>query len=227
MNQNKRRRFSAAAMLLCLIPLLLSQNKAIDEKMVREVEDWENQISAERQPPEVVLDLMGVEPGMVIGEVGAGRGRFTVHLARRVGESGKIYANDISETALDYLRFRCQKNDIRNVEIIMGEEEDPLLPEKSLDMIIMIWVFHMLNEPVPLMKNMLPSLKPDAPLIILAPPDYEIDEEIETMKGRLPAQRLTIRQRIEKAAVGSGFELVRTDDSLPKDTFFFLKAKSQ
>lgn len=205
---------------------LFSQTGKIDEEQVKRVESWEKRMNDERQPPELVMDIMELKPGMVIGEVGAGRGRFTVHLSRRVGDSGKVYANDISEEALNFLRFRCDRDGIRNIDIIMGEEEDPLLPENSLDMIFMVWVFHMLEKPVPLMKNMIPSLKPGAPLIILAPPDYEIDEEIKEMKGKLPPDRLTIRQRIEKAAADSGFELEKTDNSLPKDTFFFLKVKT-
>jgi len=58
------------------------------------------------QPPDRIMDAIGVKPGMVIGEVGAGRGRFTVHLATRVGGEGKVYANDIDADALAFLRDR-------------------------------------------------------------------------------------------------------------------------
>jgi SAM-dependent methyltransferase len=212
-------------LLLCPLNLIFSQVRKIDPETIKRVEASEKRINEERQPPDEVMDAIGLKPGMIIGEVGAGRGRYTVHLARRVGETGKVFANDIDENALDFLRDRCRRNNIQNIEIILGEEEDPLLPETSLDMIFMVWVFHMVEKPVPLMKNMLPSLKPGAPLIILAPPDSEIDHEIEEMKGKLDPDRLTIRERIEKAAEESGFELVRTDGFLPKDTLFFLQAK--
>ena len=213
-------------LVLCTLNLIFSQARKIDPETIKRTEAWEKRINEERQPPEQVMDAIGLKPGMIIGEVGVGRGRYTVHLARRVGETGKVFANDIDDKALDFLRDRCRRNNIRNIEIILGEEEDPLLPEKSLDMIFMVWVFHMLEEPVPLMKNMLPSLKPDAPLVILAPPDDEIDAEIKEMKGELDPDRLTIRERIEKAAAESGFELVGMDGFLPKDTLFYLKAKT-
>lgn len=61
------------------------------------LEEWEAK-TFEKQPPEKVMDAAGVEPGMVVGEVGAGKGRFTVHLARRVGPAGRILANDIDLT---------------------------------------------------------------------------------------------------------------------------------
>ncbi|MFC2156478.1 class I SAM-dependent methyltransferase [Acidobacteriota bacterium] len=191
----------------------------------QQYDDWEKKVNAERQPPEQVMDALGIKPGMVIGEVGAGRGRYTVHLAKRVGDKGKIYANDISETALDYLRQRISQNKITNIEIVSGKIDDPLLPERSLDMAIMIWVFHMMDQPIPMMKNLTPSLKPGAPIVIIAPPDYEIDEEIKEMKGKLDSDRLTIKQRIEKAAEEAGLEITKILTFLPKDSIFFLKAK--
>jgi predicted methyltransferase len=57
--------------------------------------------------PERVMDAVGIRPGMVIGEAGAGRGYFTFKLARRVGDTGRIYANDIDESALAHVRERC------------------------------------------------------------------------------------------------------------------------
>ena len=72
---------------------------------------WETSFERQtndRQPPAKVLPAIGVRPGLVIGEVGAGRGRYTVHLARAVGEGGKVYAEDINADGLDYLRRRCQ-----------------------------------------------------------------------------------------------------------------------
>ena len=58
------------------------------------------------QQPEMVMDTLGIKSGMIIGEAGAGRGYFTFKLAERVGETGKIYANDISRSSLNYLRNR-------------------------------------------------------------------------------------------------------------------------
>ena len=192
----------------------------------KRIEEWEKKINEERQPPEKVMDAIGVKKGMIIGEVGAGRGRYTIHLAHRVGYEGKIYANDIDENALSYLRERCQQNNIQNIEIILGKVDDPLFPEQSLDMIIMVWVFHMLEQPIPLMKSLRYSLKPGATVVILDPPDEEIDEEIKEMKGKLDPDRPTIRERIEKGAAEAGFELVRIETFLPKDSIYILKVNT-
>lgn len=196
------------------------------EVQSRRIEEWENKINEERQPPEKVMDAIGVKPGMIIGEVGAGRGRYTVHLARRVGNEGKILANDIDENALSYLRERCRRNNIQNIETILGKVDDPLFPEQSLDMVIMVWVYHMLEQPVPLLKNLRSSLKPGATVVILDPPDEEIDEEIKEIKGKIDPDRPTIKERIEKGGAEAGFELVRIENFLPKDTIYILKVKA-
>ena len=179
----------------------------------------------ERQPPDKVMDAIGVKPGMVIGEIGAGRGRYTVYLARRVGETGKILANDISERSLAYLKDRCQRLGFGNVETILGEEEDPLFPDNSLDMAIMVWVYHMLDKPDGLLKNLRPSLKPGATLVILDPPDKEIDEEFHVDRSDPNVKIPKIRERVEKSAAAAGFELVKVETFLPEDIIFILRAK--
>ena len=82
----------------------------------------------------MIMDSVGVQPGMIIGEPGAGRGYLTFPLADKVGEKGKIYANDISRQSLDVIEKRAKREGVKNIEIIMGEIEDPLFPEKNLDM---------------------------------------------------------------------------------------------
>jgi ubiquinone/menaquinone biosynthesis C-methylase UbiE len=176
-----------------------------------------------RQPPDKVMDAIGVKPGMVVGEIGAGRGRYTVYLARRVGESGKILANDINKRSLDYLRDRCRRLGFGNVETILGEMEDPLFPEDSLDMAIMVWVYHHLDKPDPLLENLRPSLKPGATLVIIDPPDHEIDGEFGIDRNDPNNTVPTIRKRIERSAEASGYELVRVETFLPKDLIFILK----
>lgn len=188
--------------------------------------EWEKSINTKLQPPEKVMDAIGVEPGMTIGEIGAGHGRYTVHLARRVGHEGKIYANDIDKDALSVVRERCQRENIVNVVAILGKEEDPLFPEKSLDMAFMVWVFHGLDKPGPLFKNIKSGLKPGAHLVIVDPIDSEIDMEREFVGEEIDPNRPTIKERVEKAAGEAGFEIIRVETFLPKDYIFILHVKN-
>jgi ubiquinone/menaquinone biosynthesis C-methylase UbiE len=116
--------------------------------------------------PEKVMDVVGVKPGMIIGEVGAGTGYFTFKLAKRVGDLGHVYANDISRSSLKSLDNRCERDGVTNIDTIVGKEEDPLLP-RGLDMVFIVNAFHDLANPVALLNNLAESLKPNAPVVII------------------------------------------------------------
>jgi len=77
--------------------------------------------------PEKLMDAIGVKPGMVVGEAGAGEGYFTFKLSRRVGETGKVYANDIVQRVLNVIEGRCKREGITNITTILGKVEDTLV----------------------------------------------------------------------------------------------------
>jgi SAM-dependent methyltransferase len=181
------------------------------------IEERGERYTNERQPPDKIMAAIGVKAGMVIGEVGAGQGRFTVYLARKVGESGKIYANDINESSLEHLRNRCKRLGFNNVEIIHGEVEDPLFPKDSLDMVFMILTYHHLAEPVALLKNLIPSLRLGATVVVVDP-----DPEKDKDRG---GRESTSEEKIRKEAGEAGFELVRIETFLEKDNIFILRVK--
>ena len=118
------------------------------------------------QPPDQVMDAIGVKEGMSVAEIGAGRGRYVVQFAVRVGESGKVYAEDIDADALAHLEKRCERWGLNNVETILGDVADPKLPEGELDLIFIISAYHHFDDPVELLKNARPALKEDGTLAI-------------------------------------------------------------
>jgi ubiquinone/menaquinone biosynthesis C-methylase UbiE len=118
------------------------------------------------QPPDKVLDAIGVRPGMAVAEIGAGHGRYAVQLAVRVGPGGKVYAEDIDAQALDHLRQRCRRWQLENVEVILGEVTDPKLPAGRLDLIWIVSSYHHFADPVALLRSALPALKPGGRLAI-------------------------------------------------------------
>ena len=93
------------------------------------------------QQPEKIMDIAGVKEGMIIGEAGAGSGYFTYHLSERVGNQGRIYANDIVRSELKKIRKHCLENKISNITTILGEEKDPLFPVEQMDMVLICgWI---------------------------------------------------------------------------------------
>jgi SAM-dependent methyltransferase len=163
------------------------------------------------------LDAMGVRPGMTIGEIGAGSGRVTFALARRVGDRGKVYANDIDAQALAELRGVCQRRGVKNIETLVGKVDDPLFPKAALDLAIIAIAYHHLEQPVVLLKNLAPSLKPGASFVILDPA-YD-------RTGDKDSDRPTTRERVESEAAQAGYELVAIDASLPRENIFILRLK--
>ena len=117
--------------------------------------------------PERVMDAIGLKPGMVIGEAGAGRGYLTFKLIGRIGESGKIYANDIDKGVLKSIRNRCERERIHNITTVLGEVADPRFPVNDLDMIIMLHAFHDFEKKVEWLKNAKKYMKPRATLVII------------------------------------------------------------
>lgn len=164
--------------------------------------------------PDKVMDTVGVKEGMIIGEVGAGRGYFTFHLSRRVGDSGKIYANDIDRGALSSIRRKCQEEGIVNIETIVGEVEDPLFPDVRMDVVFIVNAFHDLAKPVLLLNNLVPSLKPGAAVVI-------IDRDPEKVGG-FSRHNLTKEEVLEHIQ-NSDFSLDRIETFLPQHNIYIIK----
>ncbi len=207
----KLRRFVLSAIVLSgVMPLLV-------RGQVNQADAWERRLN-ELQPPDRVLAAIGVRPGMIIGEVGAGRGRYTVHLARGAGSEGRVYANDIDAGSLAYLRERCQRDGIGNVVTILGKMDDPLFPPAGLDLVFMVNTWHHLARPVVLLRNLVPALRPGATVAIV-----EHDPE---KSGAAFGREATSRETMQGQAVEAGFEIVRIETFLETDNIYILRPKA-
>lgn len=195
--------------------LLISQFLGAQEKSFH-IEDWEKRLN-KRQPPVKIMDAIGVKQGMIIGEVGAGTGRMTMWLASRIGDTGKVYANDINKRSLGRLRERSKRDGFENIEIIIGEEENPKLPANALDIAFMINVYHHLDNPVPLIRNILPSLKLGGFLAIV-----ECDPDKVTWGKE---EGCTGKKDMAKELDEAGFEIVRIETFLNEDNIYIAKPK--
>jgi ubiquinone/menaquinone biosynthesis C-methylase UbiE len=162
------------------------------------------------------MDAAGIKPGMIIGEVGAGRGRFTMYLARRVGTNGKILANDIDAEGLAYLRERCKRAGINNVETILGEVDDPHFPDGALDMVFMVWTYHFFDQPISMLKKLTQALKPGGKMVLVEP---------DPIRGPGGGDHGISAERMRKDAAQVGLDVVRIDNFLPEDLIFILKTR--
>ena len=149
-----------------------------------------------RDQPEKLIDVAGVKPGMSIGEAGAGEGYFTFFLSRRVGDKGRVYANDIDKQALQDLVHRCEREGVNNIEVVLGEVADPNFPVNDLDMIVMLYAFHDFTEKEAWLRNVKKYMNNEAKLVI-----FDGEDAHTGMSEELVAELC------EK----TGFKLVRHD----------------
>jgi ubiquinone/menaquinone biosynthesis C-methylase UbiE len=156
--------------------------------------------------PDRVLDAVGLGPGMTVGEVGAGRGYFTLKLARRVGAGGRVWANDIDGDALDELRRRCAGASLANVTTVIGQIDDPQLPRAALDMVFIVYALHDFEKPVAVLRHLGPSLKPGATVVVL-----DQDPEVTGSDHFLPSSR------IAELFAEAGYEPVAVHGFLERD----------
>ncbi len=163
------------------------------------------------QPPDQIMDSVGIIPGMLIGEVGAGRGHFTFHLAQRVGDDGKVYANDISSNALDMLSSRAERENADNIETVLGNVDDPLFPQKDLDIIIMVYVLHHVEHPVEMLNNLKKYMKPETRLVII---------EKDTQKDRDAYPHFMSKKQVMETVQQSNFKQEKIQTFLPKDVIY-------
>jgi predicted methyltransferase len=130
--------------------------------------DWLERSEREiEEMPETALEVIGIQPGMTVADVGAGVGYFTVRLARRVGPSGKVYANDVQPEMLTVLKDRAAKAKLTNIQTILGTEADPKLPKGAMDLVLLVDVYHEFSQPQKMLQHIRESLKPDGRLVLL------------------------------------------------------------
>jgi ubiquinone/menaquinone biosynthesis C-methylase UbiE len=121
----------------------------------------------ERGEAKVVMDLADIRPGMTVADIGAGEGYYTVRLAERVGDDGRVLAQDISREALDRLGRRVEKERLENISIKFGDVDNPQLPPDSFDRIFMVHMYHEVTEPYAFLWNMWPALNAGGQIVVV------------------------------------------------------------
>jgi predicted methyltransferase len=114
-----------------------------------------------------VMDMLGIEPGKNVADIGAGSGWFTVRAARRVTGAGTVYAVDINPEAIHYIDERAKKEQLKNVKTILSKPDHPQVPAGSVDAVLLLKTYHELAHPVVVLRNLRSSLKPGAKIGII------------------------------------------------------------
>jgi len=105
-----------------------------------------------------VMDALGIAPGKTVADIGAGGGWFTVRAAKRVTETGTVYAVDINPAAIRYIENRAHKEGLHNVKTILSKADDPSLPPNAVDAVLLLKTYHEVGQPISLLRNLRPAL---------------------------------------------------------------------
>jgi ubiquinone/menaquinone biosynthesis C-methylase UbiE len=167
---------------------------------------------AKREKDQRVGDIftaMGVKPGAVVADIGAGEGFFTVRLSEAVGAEGRVLAVDISASVLRSLRARVEREGLANVEVVEGTTSDPRLPEAALDAALIVNAYHEMTEHQAMLEHIRKALKPGGRLVIVEPISAERRDSTRDEQTR---RHEIAPGFVEQDAKSAGYEVAALED---------------
>lgn len=161
------------------------------------------------EEPDTALDALGPLAGLTVADLGAGSGYFTVRLAARTGAKGRVYATDLQPEMLKMLASRLARENVRNVTLVQGAVDDPKLPPSTIDLVLMVDVYHEFSEPQKMLRGIRAALKPGGRLVLL-----EYRKEDPDVPIRFEHKMSVAEAKMELEA--EGFTLTKVDPRLPR-----------
>jgi ubiquinone/menaquinone biosynthesis C-methylase UbiE len=161
------------------------------------------------EDPDLAMRLIRVPRGSTVADLGAGSGYFTVRLARAVGNNGKVYAVDIQAGMLTLLQQAVSRQRLTNVIPVLATPDDPRLPAESLDLVLMVDVYHELSAPQVTLGHLKRALKPGGRLVLL---EYRAEDPAVPI---LPEHKMT-KAQVKLEVEHEGFRQQRVYDDLPR-----------
>jgi ubiquinone/menaquinone biosynthesis C-methylase UbiE len=209
----------------CLAPLLPAAALARqpDEYRGRPIADvmsfrgapWlERDDRDEEENTTLLVELLGIEPGDRVADLGCGSGYFARRMAPKVGAEGKVLCIDIQPEMLEIARRLAEQQGIANIEMIVSEPDDPKIPPGSVDLILLVDVYHELEDPDPMLARMLAALAPGGRVALV---EYRLEDDSGAhikLEHRMSVAQ--VRREWEPA----GFELIELIEKLPTQHLF-------
>jgi ubiquinone/menaquinone biosynthesis C-methylase UbiE len=142
--------------------------REIAQVMGHEAADWLDRPEREaEEAPTMMIKALKLKPGQVIADIGAGSGHLSFPMAKLVAPTGKVYAEDIQPEMLDIVRKRIKETGQKNVVPWLGTVTDPKLPPASVDLILLVDVYHEFDHPYEMTAAMVRALKPGGRLVFV------------------------------------------------------------
>ena len=168
----------------------------------------ERESRAREERPELLLRELALAPGMTVADIGAGTGYYTWQLAKQVGPGGRVYAVDVQPEMIRMLDRQMAKRGVRNVVSVLGSETGVKLPPRSVDLAIMVDVYHELAYPAEVLDSIVDALKPGGRVVFV---EYRAEDPAVAIK---PLHKMSERQ-VRREATAHGLKWERSIGSLP------------
>jgi ubiquinone/menaquinone biosynthesis C-methylase UbiE len=170
---------------------------------------WLERPEREREEnPDLAVRLLRIPRGATVADIGAGSGYFTVRLARAVGEKGRVYANDLQPGMLDLLRKNVARAGLSNVTPVLGTATDPNLPPDSIDLALMVDVYHEFSQPQIMLRRLHDALKTGGRLALV---EYRAEDPNVPIRPEHKMTKAQVKLEVEL----EGFRQQRVYDDLP------------
>jgi len=181
--------------------------------------DWlERSERDEEEAPDIALNVLKIPKGASVADIGAGSGFITERLSARVGPTGRVFANDLQPQMLQILGRRLALRNITNVTLVQGTIDDPKLDPASVDLEIMVDVYHELSQPQAMLRRLRAALKPGGRLVLL-----EYRKEDPSIPIKFEHKMSVAEAKMELEA--EGFTLAKVDEALPRQHILIFTPK--
>ncbi len=181
--------------------------------------DWlERSERDDEEAPDVALNVLKIPKGASVADIGAGSGFITERLSARVGPAGRVFANDVQPQMLQMLARRLAIRKITNVTLVQGAVDDPKLEPASVDLEIMVDVYHELSQPQSMLRHLREALKAGGRLVLL-----EYRKEDPTVPIKFEHKMSVAEAKMELEA--EGFTLAKVDEALPRQHILIFTVK--
>jgi SAM-dependent methyltransferase len=171
------------------------------EWLIRDTREREERCS-------LLLANLPLKTGMTVCDMGCGNGFYSLPIAQAIGKRGRVLAVDIQVEMLELLRERMESDNVNNISPILGSVYDPRLPENSVDLVLLVDVYHEFSHPEPMLAAIRRSLKPDGKVVLVEYRGEDPDVPIR------PEHKMT-KEQIMLEFPPNGFKLVDEFDKLP------------
>jgi ubiquinone/menaquinone biosynthesis C-methylase UbiE len=178
---------------------------------------WLTRESRDREEePAKLMKALNLKEGQSVCDLGCGNGFYTLKLAKEVGQTGKVYAEDIQPEMLTMLQKRAEKEGAKNIDPILGTLTDPKLPENKLDLILLVDVYHEIDHPVEMLANIRKSLAPKGRLVLV---EFRAEDDSVPIK---PLHKMS-KPQVTKELSANGYKLAEQFDGLPWQHVMFFE----